>query len=210
MYNGFQTTDKDLSMDTTFLASDTYAYLILPLIVFFSRIADVSIGTLRIIFVSRGRRRVAPVLGFFEVFIWIVVVSQVVQNLHSIVAYVAYAAGFATGNFVGLSIEHKLAIGTYIVRVIMPHEAERLAQRLQTAGYGVTSVDARGSTGPVTLLYTIVKRKDVEDVIGLVHQVNSKAFLTIEEARSTEMGIFPPTVATHHLLLRLAPRRKGK
>ncbi len=124
------------------LSSDVYAWIILPVIVFCSRVMDVSLGTLRIIFIARGRRKVAPLLGFFEVLIWIVVVSQVIQNLHSPLAFVAYAAGFATGNYVGMWIEDKLAIGTLVVRVIVAQEAAQLMKRLHDAGYGVTSVDA--------------------------------------------------------------------
>ena len=115
--------------------------------VFGARVLDVSLGTLRIIFIARGRRKLAPLLGFFEVLIWIVVVSQVIQNLHSPLAFIAYAAGFATGNYVGMRIEDKLAIGTLVVRVIVPQEASQLMAQLHDAGYGVTSIDARGSTG---------------------------------------------------------------
>ncbi len=76
---------------------DWYAWVILPFLVFFARIADVTLGTLRIIFTSRGRRNLAPLLGFVEVFIWIVVVRQIVKNAHSLTAYIGYAAGFAAG-----------------------------------------------------------------------------------------------------------------
>src|SRR5512139_2116447 len=150
---------------TTIIDPEVYAWVVLPLLVFCARVLDVSLGTLRIIFISRGRRKFAPLLGFFEVLIWIVVVSQVIQNLHSPLAFIAYAAGFATGNYVGMWIEDKLAIGTLIVRVIVPQEASQLMARLHDAGYGVTSIDARGSTGQVTLIYTVVKRKDLYDVM---------------------------------------------
>jgi uncharacterized protein YebE (UPF0316 family) len=173
------------------LSSDVYAWIVLPALVFCSRVMDVSLGTLRIIFIARGRRKIAPVMGFFEVLIWIVVVSQVIQNLHSPLAFIAYAAGFATGNYVGMRIEDKLAIGTLIVRVIVPHDAARLMSRLHAAGYGVTSVDAHGSAGDVTLLYTIVKRKDLPEVMSIIQTIHPKAFTAIEEVRSTTDGIFP-------------------
>jgi uncharacterized protein YebE (UPF0316 family) len=171
--------------------SDVYAWIILPLLVFGSRVMDVSLGTLRIIFIARGRRKLAPLLGFFEVLIWIVVVSQVIQNLHSPLAYIAYAAGFATGNYVGMRIEDKLAIGTLIVRVIVPQEASQLMTRLHDAGYGVTRIDAHGSTGEVTLVYTVVKRKDLYDVMTIIQNTYPKAFTSVEEVRSTHEGIFP-------------------
>ena len=173
------------------VSSDAYAWIILPVIVFGARVLDVSLGTLRIIFIARGRRRLAPLLGFFEVLIWIVVVSQVIQNLHSPLAFIAYAAGFATGNYVGMWIEDKLAIGTLVVRVIVPQDATQLVTQLQAAGFGVTRVDAHGSTGQVTLIYTIVKRKDLPDVMTIIQAAYPKAFTSVEEVRSIHEGIFP-------------------
>ncbi len=84
-------------MENTFFSSDLFSYAILPLLIFLARICDVSIGTLRIIFVSKGVKKVAPVLGFFEVLIWIIAISKIMQNLDNYVNYIAYAAGFATG-----------------------------------------------------------------------------------------------------------------
>src|SRR5512147_688374 len=127
--------------------ADVYAGVVLPIIIFFARIVDVSLGTLRIAFIARGQRYLAPLVGFFEVFIWIVVIGQIVQNLHSLIAYLAYAAGFATGSYVGLLLEARLAIGTLMVRVITPNDARGLIEQLHAAGYGVTSLDAHGSTG---------------------------------------------------------------
>jgi uncharacterized protein YebE (UPF0316 family) len=174
-----------------FVNAEVYAYIILPLLVFGARVLDVSLGTLRIIFIARGRRKLAPLLGFFEVLIWIVVVSQIMQNLHSPLSFIAYAAGFATGNYVGMWIEDKLAIGTLVVRVIVPQEASQLMTRLHDAGYGVTSIDARGTTGAVTLVYTVVKRKDLYDVMTIIQDTYPKAFTSVEEVRSTQEGIFP-------------------
>ena len=175
----------------TILNPEVYAWAVLPLLVFGARVLDVSLGTLRIIFIARGRRKLAPLLGFFEVLIWIVVVSQIMQNLHSPLSFIAYAAGFATGNYVGMWIEDKLAIGTLIVRVIVPQEASQLMTRLHDAGYGVTSIDAHGFTGAVTLVYTVVKRKDLYAVMTIIQDTYPKAFTSVEEVRSTQEGIFP-------------------
>lgn len=170
---------------------DVYAWIVLPLLVFGARVLDVTLGTLRIIFIARGRRKLAPLLGFFEVLIWIVVVSQIMQNLHSPLSFIAYAAGFATGNYVGMWIEDKLAIGTLIVRIIVPQDASSLMTRLHDAGYGVTSIDARGTLGAVTLVYTVVKRKDLYEVMTIIQETHPKAFTSVEEVRSTHEGIFP-------------------
>jgi uncharacterized protein YebE (UPF0316 family) len=175
-------------METVF---DWYAWVILPFIVFFARIADVTLGTLRIIFTSRGKHNIAPVLGFVEVFIWIVVVGQIVKNVHSITAYIGYAAGFAAGTYIGMKIEEKLALGTLVLRIILAEGGDELAQRLRTAGYGVTLVNGEGASGAVKLLYTLIKRKDLGKVAEIIHATHPKAFFSVEEVRLAESGIFP-------------------
>lgn len=170
---------------------DWYSWVILPLIVFIARVLDVTLGTMRIIFLSRGRKYLAPILGFVEVLIWITVVSQIVGSAQNPVAYIAYAAGFATGNYVGLSIEDKLAIGTLVIRIIVNHNGKSLINNLQGAGYGVTSVDGQGATGPVILVYTVVVRKELEQVIEIIEGSSPKSFFTVEELRSVRQGIFP-------------------
>jgi uncharacterized protein YebE (UPF0316 family) len=168
-----------------------YASVILPLIVFLARVTDVSLGTLRIIFTSRGKRNIAPLLGFVEVFIWIVVVSQVVKNVHSLPAYLGYAAGFAVGTYVGMKIEERLALGTLVIRIILAQGGENLAKRLRADGYGVTVVNGMGSGGEVKLLYTVIQRKSLETTIQVIKSINPKAFYSVEEVRTAESGIFP-------------------
>ena len=118
-------------------------------------------------------------------------VSQIVHSANNIIAYFAYAAGFAAGNFVGMFIEDRLAIGTQIIRIIIANGAEGLTKNLHVAGYGVTQVDGQGANGPVKLIYTVVKRKDIPTVTGIIHQTHPHAFLAIEDVRSTQEGIFP-------------------
>lgn len=168
-----------------------YSTFGLPVLVFFARVIDVSLGTLRIIFISRGKKYLAPLLGFLEVLIWISVVAQVVRGVNDPITYLAYAAGFAAGNFAGMYIEDRLALGTQIVRIIVPNGAEELTTHLAAAGYGVTSVNGQGSNGPVQVIYTVVKRKDLSIVLEVIHQTHPRAFLSIEDVRSTEEGIFP-------------------
>ncbi len=170
---------------------DLYSWLILPLLIFFARVIDVTLGTLRIIFVSRGRKHLAPLLGFVEVFIWVAVIAQITRGAHNIVAYLAYAAGFAAGNIIGMYIEDKLAIGTLVIRIILQDHADDLIAHLRAAGYGVTSVDAKGANGAVKLIYTIVRRRDLPEVTSIIHHNHPNAFVSIEEARSTREGIFP-------------------
>lgn len=184
-----------------------YTWIVLPLLIFVARVIDVCLGTLRIIFTARGRRYLAPLLGFVEVFIWIVVVSQITRQASNIMAYLGYAAGFAVGNYAGIWIENRLAIGTLVVRAILQKGGDQVAGLLHDAGFGVTSVDGEGANGPVKLVYTVVKRKNLPDVIELIHQANPKAFLTVEEARSVAEGIFPNV--SKRRIIALA-QRKGK
>lgn len=129
----------------TFLSdSTTFVYIILPVLVFLARILDVSIGTLRIIFVSKGLKHFAAMLGFFESLIWLIAVTQVMQNLNSWQTYIAFALGFGAGNYVGVVLEERIALGNLLIRIITQKEADELVDVLRKAGYGVTSVDARG------------------------------------------------------------------
>ncbi|NMB34650.1 MAG: DUF2179 domain-containing protein [Clostridium sp.] len=170
--------------------SELFGWLILPLFIFLSRIIDVTLGTIRIIFVSRGKKYLAPILGFFEVIVWVTAISQIMQNLNSIGYYFAYAGGFAAGNYVGIIIEEKLAIGMLIVRVIMNKDDQCLKDKLSDAGFGVTAVDAEGKTGEVKIVYTIIKRKELPEAIEIIKTCNSKAFYSVEDARTVNQGIF--------------------
>jgi uncharacterized protein YebE (UPF0316 family) len=178
---------------------DWYAWVILPLIVFLARFVDVTLGTMRIIFLSRGRKFLAPALGFVEVFIWITVVSQIVGGAkNNLLAYFAYAAGFAVGNYFGMVLEDKLAIGTLVIRAILPRDGNSLIGRLREEGYGVTFVEGHGASGAVILIYTIVMRKELEQVVDIIHEVSPKAFFTVEELRSVQQGIFPVRASRMH------------
>jgi uncharacterized protein YebE (UPF0316 family) len=180
-------------METSFLDSGAYSLLVVPLLIVVARIADVSLGSLRIIFLSRGRR-LASLLGFFEVLIWLLAIRQIMQNLNNPVTYIAYATGFACGNLIGIYLEEKLAIGKVIIRIITPKDVGSLSEQLHARGYGVTCVDGRGATGQVSLVYTIIRRKDLHEVQAVIAECCPKAFLSIEEIRSASEGIFPPEI----------------
>ena len=170
---------------------DWYGWVVLPVIVFLARLVDVSLGTLRILFLSRGRKYLAPLLGFVEVLIWITVVSEIVRSAQNVVSYLAYAGGFAVGNYVGMLIEERLAIGTLVIRAILSHDGASLVDRLRSEGYGATYVDGHGASGPVMLIYTVVLRKELDHVRNLIQEVHPQAFFTVEELRSARQGIFP-------------------
>ncbi len=175
----------------TLVAVDWYVWIGLPLMIFAARVCDVTLGTMRIIFTSRGMRNWAPVLGFVETFIWIIAVSSIVKHAQNVAAYIGYAGGFATGTFVGMMIESRLAMGTLTVRAIIRRDPKELLQNLLDAGFGITTVDGRGATGDVKIIYSTVKRADLPAVIDIFHRALPGAFLSIDEVRSTEQGVFP-------------------
>jgi uncharacterized protein YebE (UPF0316 family) len=177
-------------METTFFNSGWFSYLIIPFFIFFARICDVSIGTMRIIFVSKGKRNIAPILGFFEVFIWIIAISKIMQNLDNYINYVAYAAGFATGNFVGMIIEEKLAVGIQMVRVFANEKGQEMVQALNQSGFGATIIEAQGARQNVHLIYTIIHRNELPNVVDVIQKFNPRAFYTIEDVRGVNEGIF--------------------
>jgi len=179
-------------METSFFDSALFSYGIMPLLIFCARICDVSIGTMRIIFVSKGKRNIAPFLGFFEVLIWIIVVSRVMQNLDNYLNYIAYAAGFATGNFVGMLIEERLAVGVQLIRVITHCQGTDLVQLLNNKGFGATIVEGHGGREKVSLIYTIVPRNELGSAIEIINDFNPKTFYTIEDVRAINEGILPP------------------
>lgn len=179
-------------METSFFDTDLFSYVLMPILIFMARICDVSIGTMRIIFVSKGKRNIAPILGFFEVLIWITAISKIMQNLDNYINYIAYAAGFATGNFIGMIIEEKLAMGIMMIRVFANERGQELVQTLNIRGYGATAVEAHGARDKVYLIYTIVQRNELSNVLDVITKFNPGLFYTIEDVKAVNEGIFAP------------------
>lgn len=179
-------------METSFFDSTLFIYIVMPLLIFLARICDVSIGTLRIIFVSKGKRNIAPILGFFEVLIWITAISKIMENLDNYINFVAYAAGFATGNFIGMIIEEKLAMGILMIRIFAYERGNELVQTLNARGFGATVVEAHGARENIDLIYSIVKRNELANVLDVISLINPKAFYTIEDVKAVNEGIFTP------------------
>ncbi len=178
-----------------------------PMFIFFARICDVTIGTMRIIFVARGMKMVAPILGFIEVFIWIIAIGQIFQNLTNPLNYLAYAAGFGTGNYVGMLIEERLAMGLSLIRIITPRDATDLINYLRAAGYGVTVLDAQGKQGPGKVIFSVIKRKNIRDVENAIHEFAPKAFYSVEDIRRAAEGTFPIVASSTPFHLNRGSRR---
>jgi uncharacterized protein YebE (UPF0316 family) len=160
-----------------------FDYLILPVLIFLARIVDVSMDTIRMIFIARGFRKFAPFIGFFQVLVWIITITRIMANLENWICYIAYAAGFAAGNFTGMILEEKIALGFEMIRVITQRKADNLTSTLKDNGFPVTTVNATGSYGDVSVLYIIVSRKHINQVLDLIRQYNPRAFYTIEDIR---------------------------
>lgn len=156
--------------------------------IFFARILDVSLGTIRIILISRGNRFLAPLIGFLEVFIWITVISTAIRSLNSYIGYVVYAAGFAMGNYVGMLLEKKIGIGYQNLLIITSKVVSALPLVLRDEGYGVTTVEGQGMNGPVNIIYTVVPKRKTEKVIEIVKMFEPKAFITVDDVRSHHAG----------------------
>jgi len=174
----------------TFGVSDSiYSYVLLPLLIFIARIGDVSINTIRIIYVLGGRRFTATLLGFFESFIWLMAISQIFNHLDNWICYVAYPAGFASGIFVGMIIEERIAYGKVIVRIITRKEIDTLIQYLNAQQFRYTHVNAEGPDGHQNLVFTVLEREGLDDLLMKLKQILPTAFYTVERVnRAAEVG----------------------
>lgn len=169
---------------------DTYPHL-LPFLIFFGRICDVTLGTLRIIFVSKGEKFKAPIIGFFEVFIWVVIISQILSRANDIVAYLSYAGGYAAGNYVGILIEKRIAFGIILCRVYTNKPGLKLVNLLSLKGFGATLIHGTGSVDEVDIIESVIDRKQLKKIVNIILEFDNQAFYVIEDVRTRERGIFP-------------------
>jgi len=169
---------------------DYFNWIGLPLIIFLSRIGDVTLGTLRHVFISKGFKKIVPFIGFFEVLIWIIVVAQVMKNLNNWACYIGWAGGFAMGTYVGLFIEERLALGLQIIRIITNQDCEKLIAELKEKKHGITVIDAQGAMGPVKVILSVVDRTNINSVIEIINRNNPSAFYSLEDIRERGQGMF--------------------
>ncbi len=175
----------------SWIHAEIHGIPVLPFFVYFSRIIDVSLDTVRIIFVSRGFRIIAPILGFFEVIIWLLAVSQVVTHVTSPAMVFAYGAGYATGNYVGMRIESRLRLGLVMLRIITQKDASKIVNFLRLEQYPVTKVEADGKYGMVHVIFIVVKRKSLPKIINTLKTFHPHAYFSVEDVREVHEGVFP-------------------
>jgi uncharacterized protein YebE (UPF0316 family) len=174
-----------------FITSDLFQWVILPFLIFIARMSDVCLATLRNIFLSKSIKYIVPFLGFIEALIWLLAISQIIRNLHNPVCFLAYATGYSMGIFVGIKIEERLALGLQVMRIITQRNADELIVALTENDFGITTMDATGSKGPVKVILTVVKRKDIMVIRKIIEQHNPNAFYSIEDIRTVSHGVFP-------------------
>lgn len=165
--------------------------LFLCLLIFTARVCDVSLGTLRVIMVTQGRRLLAASLGFFEVLIWVMAVSKVMQNLNRPIYAVAYAGGFACGNYVGLTLERWVAFGHQVVRVFS-RQGEEVAERLRALRFRVTLFEGCGRDGPVHMLYTETERREVPRLLCEARRIDPRCYYVVDDIRVASSADPPP------------------
>lgn len=176
-------------IETLGISEEVFSYFLLPFLIFLARIFDVSINTIRIIYVLGGRRLTATMLGFFESFVWLMAIRQIFEHLDNWVCYVAYPAGFATGILVGMIIEEKIAYGKVIVRIITRKDIQMLREYLIDAGFRFTIVPAMGADGPESVVFTVLERQQLEKLLVNLKEIVPTAFYTVEKVnRAAESG----------------------
>jgi uncharacterized protein YebE (UPF0316 family) len=179
-------------IETLGFTESVFAYILLPLLIFLARICDVSISTIRIIYMLGGRRYTSTILGFFEAFIWLMAIRQIFQHLDNWVCYIAYPAGFASGIFVGMLIEERIAYGKVIVRIITRKDVVPLILFLNTENFRYTKVVAEGPDGNENLVFTVLQRERLDDLLKKLKEILPTAFYTIEKVKAAgESGALP-------------------
>jgi uncharacterized protein YebE (UPF0316 family) len=160
-------------------------------------------------FVSKGMRGKATILGFVEVLIWIVIVAQIFQNLDNWLNYVAFAGGFATGTYFGMFIEERMKMGVQIFRIIVGEGHEQLAEKLQEADFRVTEIDGTGKYGPVKIIFTVAKRKRWQDLADIVSHHAPDAFYSVEDVKHVSMMDEEVQPQKQDLISRMLKLKKG-
>ncbi len=177
-------------MDTQFFDLFAIYPALMPISIFLLRVANMALDTLRVLYTVRGRNRQAWVFGFLTSLLFVVAISIVLSNLDNIWNVIAYAAGFATGNVVGIRIEERIAVGHAHIRIISSQLGDEIAESIRAAGYAATELPARGRDGSVSVISCSVVRRDIHRVRAEVDQIDPSAFITVEDIRPIHRGFW--------------------
>jgi len=158
------------------------------LIILALRVIGVTLATVRVLIVMRGRKYLAGFMGFFEVLVYVLAIGQVVNNLSNVWNLLGYCLGFAVGTLIGISIDDRLALGFATVRIVSRYNGHSLAEAVRAAGYGATVDWGQGKDGAVGMVYVMVRRREVDHVLAISDEIDPEAFVTVEEPRSIRRG----------------------
>lgn len=187
-----------------------YFETLLPFLIFLTRTVDTSLGTLRIVLISRGNRKAVRLVGFFEVLLWITAIGQVMQHLNHWSSYIAWAMGFTFGSMIGFKIEERLALGKHQLRIITPQPVDSFLEALKEINQGYTVFDGMGANGPVKQLFLILNRKNNKEVVALVKEHIPQSFCSVSDVMATDNGVFNTRKREFNLSGLILPLRQGK
>ncbi len=157
-------------------------------LIFALRVIGVTLATVRVLIMTRGKKLLAASIGFFEVLVYTLAIGYVVNNLSNVWNLLGYSLGFAVGTLVGMWLEEQMALGYASVRIVSKYRGHALADAIRDAGYGATVEWGEGRNGVVGLVVATVRRKEVDAVCTLADQVDPSAFVTVEETRTIRRG----------------------
>ncbi|MFH1236971.1 MAG: DUF5698 domain-containing protein [Candidatus Aenigmatarchaeota archaeon] len=188
---------------------DIIGVLLVPFFIFIARVIDVSMGTARIIFISRGMKYLASSIGFFEMLIWLFAISHILLNVTNVFNYIAYAGGFAVGTFVGILIEEMLAMGYLSVIITTNKDPAEMVGKLDLAGYKITVIDTQGGNKDRKMIFAIIKRDKLRNVISTIREVDPNVFYAVENVRDMHEVHLPPDFSARKRSLLMKFRRKA-
>ena len=180
---------------------DIISYILLPVLIFLARLADVTVATVKLMFVVNNARKMAAVLGFFEALITIMALSRIIQDANNLPAFVMYAAGFAAGTYVGMWIESKMAYGNVVVRIISKHMPEELFQYLSQNKHNFSLVDGYDEFGNTRVLFTVCKRSHVHSLTAHLEEIAPQALYTVEGVKQASRDLVPKSPAQSRVSL---------
>ncbi len=160
-------------------------------LIFFARVLDMSLSTVRTLMVMQSRKLQAAAIGFFEVGIYITVLGKVVSGLDNPMNLFVYCAGFATGNYVGIVLENKIALGNLSAQIILKTaNNEILVDTLRKEEFGVTIIEGQGLEGPREILNVALNRRDLQRLKKVVDSVDPNAYVTVNSIIPIRGGYF--------------------
>ncbi|HEY1407936.1 MAG TPA: DUF5698 domain-containing protein [Promineifilum sp.] len=175
-------------MPTLELSPLTSEIIVGAVFIFVLRVIGIAISTLRVLAMMRGKKLAAFVAGFFEVLTYVIAIGEVVNNLDNVWNILGYCLGFCVGTVIGMMLDERTASGFANVRIISRYKVQNIVEEIHKAGYGATVGWGHGRGGTVGMILAVVRRKEAEQLIRIAEEVDSSAFVTVEDTRSVRRG----------------------